>query len=79
MTSPHALVVEDDRDLSTIFSQALRSAGFEVATATSHEEAMTRLGGDTPALITLDLHLQRISGDDILRYVRPSRAWRARR
>lgn len=70
MSTPQALVIEDDRDLSTIFSHALRTAGFEVLTVATREAALAHLAANTPAVITLDLHLQQAKGDDILRYVR---------
>jgi DNA-binding response OmpR family regulator len=70
MNTPRALVVEDDRDLSLIFSQALRSAGFEVETTNTASDAFKWLVDFTPQLIALDLHLQQTKGDEILRYLR---------
>lgn len=70
MSAPQALVIEDDRDLSLIFSQALRAAGFEVGTVGTNNEALTRLADFTPQLVTLDLHLQQAKGAEILRFIR---------
>ncbi len=70
MNTPQALVVEDDRDLSQIFGQALHGAGFEVETVNTATAAITWLGTSTPQVVTLDLHLQQTRGDEILRYIR---------
>ena len=70
MTTPCALVIEDDRDLATIFSQALRAAGFEVETVATRDAALERLAALTPHVVTLDLHLQQAKGSDALHYIR---------
>ncbi len=70
MNTPLALVIEDDRDLSQIFSQALRSAGFAVETVNTATDAITWLSTSTPQVITLDLHLQQTRGDEILNHIR---------
>lgn len=70
MTALQALVIEDDRDLSLIFSQALRAAGFEVDTANAADEALAWLANHTPQIVTLDLHLQQVKGDEIMHYIR---------
>ena len=77
MTAPRALVIEDDRELLVIFSQALRLAGFEVETASTTADAYQRLAAATPHLVTLDLHLQQTKGDEILRYIRAEPRLRA--
>jgi DNA-binding response OmpR family regulator len=70
MSTPQALVIEDDRDLSLIFSQALRAAGYEVKAVSTNSGALTCLADSTPRLVTLDLHLQQAKGADILHYIR---------
>ena len=70
MSVPQALVIEDDRDLSLIFSQALRAAGFEVEAVGTNSGALARLADFTPQLVTLDLHLQQAKGAEILRFIR---------
>lgn len=71
MTSmPDALVIEDDPDLSTIFSQALHLSGFEVRAVSTPAEAYQYLAEFTPRVVTVDLHLQdQTRGDDILDYL----------
>jgi CheY-like chemotaxis protein len=70
MSPSQALVVEDDRDLAAIFSQALRAAGFEIETVSTREAALAWLATGVPQVVTLDLHLQQARGTDILRYIR---------
>jgi CheY-like chemotaxis protein len=66
---PLSLVVEDDEDLSVIFSEALRKAGFQVETIRDGLEAKNRLEAVTPAVLVLDIHLPHVAGTEILAYV----------
>jgi two-component system cell cycle response regulator DivK len=65
-----ALVIEDDADLATIFTEALQIAGFEVETLRDGSKAKVRLAEATPAVIVLDLHLPHISGKELLAQIR---------
>jgi DNA-binding response OmpR family regulator len=65
-----AIVVEDDRNLSLIFSEAVRKAGYQVVTYHSGDEALLGFDQVTPDLIVLDLHLPSISGVDLLHRIR---------
>lgn len=67
---PLALIVEDDEDLSVIFTEALSAAGFETETARNGQLALDRLHVITPEVVSLDMHLPGISGLDILKYIR---------
>ncbi len=70
MSTHCALVIEDDDDLAMIFSQALRTAGFEVERVATRDTALERLAVLTPQVVTLDLHLQQAKGIDALHYIR---------
>jgi DNA-binding response OmpR family regulator len=70
MSNPLALVIEDDYDLSNIFAQALRSAGFEPEIIRTGDVALARLACTEPGVVVLDLHLPRVAGMDILRQIR---------
>lgn len=70
MSRMFGLVIEDDLDLSVIFSEALQAAGFETEIIRSGDIAMERLAVTTPNVVVLDLHLPRVAGTDILRYIR---------
>jgi DNA-binding response OmpR family regulator len=69
MTKPLALIIEDDPQLSRIFSVTLQSE-FEVETITDGEIALSRLTQVIPSIIILDLNLPGRSGKEILTQVR---------
>ena len=61
------LVVEDERDLSTILAYNLRADGFEVVTADTASDAYRAIASQRFELIVLDLMLPDASGLDICR------------
>jgi DNA-binding response OmpR family regulator len=70
MSNPVALVIEDDRDLATLFAIALRMAGVETEIVHAGDTALARLAVLVPDLVVLDLHIPRTAGIDILRQIR---------
>jgi two-component system phosphate regulon response regulator PhoB len=70
MSSMFGLIIEDDQDLSVIFSEALQAAGFETEIIRAGDLALERLATTTPSVVVLDLHLPRVAGTDILRHIR---------
>jgi two-component system OmpR family response regulator len=66
MNPPLALVVEDDRDLSDIFSQAMMVAGYQTEVIQDGKLALQRLDNIEATVIVLDLHLPNVSGEVIL-------------
>jgi CheY-like chemotaxis protein len=69
MNKPLALVIEDDIDLSEIFSMTLRGGGFETEVISDGQAALNRLAGTPPALILLDMHLPHVAGTTILQAI----------
>lgn len=67
---PLALIVEDNEDLSLIFSKAVETAGFEIEAFENGSVALERLAVVVPSLVVLDLHLPGASGETILQYIR---------
>jgi len=65
-----AFVIEDDEDLSGIFTEALKSAGFQVETITDGAIAQQRLKEVTPELVLLDLHIPNVDGPALLAQIR---------
>ncbi len=65
-----AFVIEDDLNLASLFSQALRRAAFEVETLHDGQAALTRLQAARPDLVVLDMYLPGISGQDLLAFIR---------
>jgi two-component system, chemotaxis family, response regulator Rcp1 len=79
------LLVEDNPSDVFIIREALRGAGFpiDLQTAANGEEALSRLRSldreppsKRPALILLDWNLPRISGAEVLAYIRQSATWK---
>ena len=69
MAKPKAFIIEDDPQLSTIFTISLEE-DYEVHAIINGDEALARLGKETPHIILLDLNLPNVSGSDILSYIR---------
>ena len=67
---PIALIIEDDEDLSVIFSEALNAAGFQTETIRNGQLALDRLRIVAPEVVSLDMHLPGVSGLDILKFIR---------
>jgi two-component system, OmpR family, response regulator RegX3 len=64
------LVVDDEPALLDALGYALRSEGFDVATATDGEDALTALSADSVDLVVLDIMLPRLSGIEVCRRMR---------
>jgi DNA-binding response OmpR family regulator len=69
MTKNFALVIEDDPDLSDIFSKALQTAGFEVEAIRDGRIAEKRLQEIVPTVIVIDLHLPHVDGVTLLKQI----------
>src|SRR5687767_11491551 len=79
MTKNFALVIEDDADLSDIFSKALQTAGFEVEAIRDGRLAEKRLLEIVPNVIVLDLHLPHVDGVTLLKKIRANEAFKSTR
>src|SRR5574339_1266185 len=64
-----ALVIEDDVDLSEIFTRALEQAGFQVETILDGQIARDRLKQVVPNVIVLDMHLPHVDGATLLKQI----------
>ena len=67
-----ALVVEDDKDLSTITQMNLTHAGYDVDTAFTCAEALDRFASNSYDLVLLDMVLPDMRGDELCRTIRAS-------
>lgn len=70
MSDKFALIIEDEADLATIFSEALRAGGFDTEIIQDGAVAVERLKVVVPVVVVLDLHLPHVAGPDILRQIR---------
>ena len=70
MTKLTAFVIEDNPQLSQIFTIALES-NFDVVALTDGDDALSRLDhSPVPRVVLLDLNLPGVSGSEILSYIR---------
>jgi two-component system KDP operon response regulator KdpE len=72
VSGQRVLVVDDEPQFLRALKTSLRGAGYDVETATTAEEALTRLGLDPPEAVILDLVLPDGRGTDVCRDLR---AW----
>jgi DNA-binding response OmpR family regulator len=70
MSTPIAIIIEDDEDLSQIFAQAMSAAGFVTEIIRDGRTAMQRLAEINPSVVLLDLHLPRVPGETLLKQIR---------
>jgi two-component system, sensor histidine kinase and response regulator len=64
-------VVEDDADTMAALVKLLEDKGLSVVTATNGEQAISQLSdGLRPRLMLIDLMLPKVSGWDVLQYLR---------
>lgn len=70
MIKNFALVIEDNIDLSEIFTKALETAGFEVETIRDGKTAQQRLKEVIPNVIAVDLNLPYVDGATLLKQIR---------
>jgi CheY-like chemotaxis protein len=70
MDKPLALIVEDEFDISIVFSRALQAAGFETEIIRSGDIALEWLSSSKPDIVILDLNLPCVTGPEILQHIR---------
>lgn len=70
MDKPFALLIEDDRDVATLFRHVMDMAGYRSENIYDGVEAMKRLSTLQPDVVLLDLQLPGISGVEILQKMR---------
>lgn len=70
MDKPLAFLIEDDRDVATLFGHVMDMAGYRFETIYDGIEAMKRLSATQPDVVLLDLQLPGISGVEILQRMR---------
>ena len=67
---PKILAVDDELNILELVKLYLEREGFQVATAGTGQEALSRLGTFAPDLVILDLMLPDMNGFEICRHVR---------
>jgi two-component system, OmpR family, KDP operon response regulator KdpE len=70
MSDPRVLVVDDDSQILRAVRMTLQSRGYEVATASNGETALSMLKADVWDLVLLDLGLPGIGGQEVIQRLR---------
>lgn len=70
LAQPMVLVVEDERDLTTLMRYNLEKEGYRVLEARDGEEALLILNEERPDLVLLDWMLPQVSGIEVCRRIR---------
>jgi two-component system cell cycle response regulator DivK len=65
-----AIVIEDDEDLASIFTEALQKANYQVETIRDGLTAQRRIIQVEPHIVVLDMHIPYVSGAEILQQIR---------
>jgi CheY-like chemotaxis protein len=65
-----AFVIEDNKDISDLFSRALISAGFQVEPIFDGAIAQSRLEEESPSLVVLDMHMPNVNGAILFSQIR---------
>lgn len=66
MNDSQVLVVEDDKDLSNIYTIILRHAGYSVSQSFNGEEALAAIKNSEPDVILLDIFMPVMDGKTFL-------------
>jgi DNA-binding response OmpR family regulator len=67
------LIIEDDADLASAFTEVLHFSGLRMELIQNGSLALEILANSEPDLVLLDLHLPEVSGPEILDYIRNDR------
>lgn len=70
MTDSQILIVDDDKNIRELFSEALTLAGFSVRTAKDGEEGIKLALGYHPELIFMDIMMPGIDGHQAVQKIR---------
>ncbi len=75
MIQQNALLVDNDRKFLDMLSDILISEGYHVRTARDGKEAISEIHRNQPDILFTDLIIPKISGEQLIRYVRDNPAY----
>ncbi|PIQ89281.1 MAG: hypothetical protein COV72_03830 [Candidatus Omnitrophica bacterium CG11_big_fil_rev_8_21_14_0_20_42_13] len=70
MDKPKLLIIDDDEELCLELAEILRQENYIADTVFDGRSGISRIGGRGYSLVILDLKMPRMSGYDVLRYIR---------
>ena len=66
----HILVVDDEDSLRSVLSNELSGAGYDVATASDGEAAISTVQNKKFDLVLLDIKMPKMDGFEVLKYIK---------
>ena len=72
MNKHKILLIEDDTEISEMLTNYLTTENYEVACAADGQEACHQIDNSTFSIVLLDLMIPKISGMDVMQYIRKS-------
>ena len=76
MNKKNILIIDDEPDTITFFSNLLEDNGYNTITAVNGEDGLAKLNAQRPDLITLDITMPEMSGTKYYRTLRENDAWK---
>jgi len=70
------LIIDDDPDVRSVMNHLMKRQGYEVATASSREEALSALRQFHPSVILLDVLLSGSDGRELCKEIKSSDQWK---
>jgi DNA-binding response OmpR family regulator len=67
---PRILIIDDDKDIATLFRGTLENAGYSVSSTLSGKEGLRAIREEAFDLVILDLAIPEVDGFEILRAIR---------
>ncbi len=66
---PSILIVDDDKNLTSLMQHELENQGYSVTTASNGADGLERLKSMFPSLIILDVNMPKMNGIDFFRMI----------
>lgn len=70
MSETLVMIVDDEKGLLVLFSKLIKRLGYAVIEADGGQAAIDLLHETTPDLLVLDLAMPKVSGHDVLQYIK---------
>jgi DNA-binding response OmpR family regulator len=67
---PLVLIIDDDKEFITIYTDKLSASGFRVESATNGKEGLAYAKKECPSIILLDLNMPNMDGKNVLEQIR---------
>ena len=67
---PKLLIVDDEVDIRAFAKNFFKKRGIEVFTSKGGQEALKIIESEKPDLVLLDIHMEEMSGVDVLKHLR---------